>query len=354
MWNPIESYRQRQARRRIMPHARGNRTGVTTKVALIVLALILLVAALLEWRGGGVADQQLVEAVRQRGANPVELVIGGARAHRFVFLGDVTGSALPKRFAVSALEALAQDPGLDAVALAIDSELQPIIDRYLDSNPEDASILLARPRALREWEGTGREYLDVYRTIWRLNRELGADRRIRIFAIDMAGWPAESGRSPAQLARLYGQRDSAMAANIEEQLLERDPRSRVFFFVDALNALKIGGAQIQTGGAGRVETEWLAARLRTQHPGEVFTVLLDVAPGRAVPADVAAYGGTRFYDALRRSDALPARFGVRQLDAFDDRVRPIRTVTGAGISADLYPQDYRLRDVADVYVLLGS
>jgi hypothetical protein len=73
-----------------------------------------------------------------------------------------------------------------------------------------------------------------------------------------------------------------------------------------------------------------------------------------VPADVAAYSGTRLFDTLRRGEGLPNQFGVRQLDAFDGSIRPIRTVTGAGITLDLFPQDYRLRDVADVYVLLGS
>lgn len=354
MWNPIERYRQRQARRRVMPRPRRDRTGLTTRIALVVLALILLVAALLEWRGGGSADAEMVAAVRERLADPVELVVGGARAHRFIFLSDVAGSVVPKRFATTVLEALAQDPGLDAVALPIDLELQPFVDRYLDSNPEDASILLARPRMLRGWEGTDRAYLDIYRTIWRLNQQLGADRRIRIFAIDMIGWPGESGRSPAQLARLFGQRDSVMAATIDEILLERDPRARVLFFVEALQTLKIGGAQIQTGGAGRVESRWLAARLREESPGDVFSVLLDVPPARAIPADVAAYGGSRLYEPLRRGEGLPARFGVRHLDVFDHVIRPIRAASGPGISVDLYPQDYRLRDVVDVYVMLGS
>jgi hypothetical protein len=354
MWNPIERYRQRQARRRVMPRAVRARTGRTTKVGIGALIVIVTAAAILEWRGGGAGEAQLVAAVRAEAGDPIPLIVAGARAHRFVFLADVAGNALPKRFAVRVIEALAQDPGLDAVALPVDSDLQPVIDRYIDSDPEDASILLARPRALREWEGTGRDFLDVYRAVWRLNQELGADRRIRIFAIDMEGWPGEAGTSPAQQARLFVRRDSVMAANIGERLLERDPRSRVLFFVEALHVLKTGGAHIQTGGAGRVEGDWLAARLRAQNPGEVFSVLVDAQPGRIVAGEVASYRGTRFFETLRRGEGLPPYFGVRATDLFEAASRPVRTATSPGITIDIVPPDYRLHDVADVYVLLGS
>jgi hypothetical protein len=354
MWNPIERFRQASARRRVGPVPRRDRTGTTTKIAIATVLAIVLIAALLDWRGRGTADVQLVASMRQAAQDPYTLITGGARAHRFVFLGDLPGAVVPKRFAATVIERLAADPGLDAVALPVDAELQPVIDRYLDSHPEDASILLARPRALREWEGTGRAYLDIYRTVWRLNQELGADRRIRIFAIDMVGWAGDPGRSPARLARDYAVRDSVMVARITEELLTRDQRARVLFFVDGLNALKTGGARVQTGGAGLVEGEWLAARLRRAHPGEVFTVLLDAPPGRVVGGEVAVYRGTRFYESLRRADDLPDRFGVRIDESLDGVIRPIRATSAPGITVDIVPQDYRLRDVADVYVLLGG
>lgn len=353
-WNPFERYRQRQARRRIMPRARRS-VGLTAKVAVVLLALIILAAALLDWRGGGGADAALIEHARAQQVDPVDMLVSGARAHRLVFLGDVPGAVAPKRFAVEVIDAIARGPGLDALALAIDADLQPTIDRYLDSNPEDASILLARPRALREWEGTGRTYLDIYRAIWRLNQELGADRRIRILAIDLAGWPFDDGRSPSQLARLYAQRDDHMAALIEERLLRRDPRARVLFFTDGLHALKRGGANIQTGGTGVVEAQWLAARMGQLHPGEVFSVLVDAPSGRPASADVATFRQTRLHDAISRADAVPPRFGLRlDADVIDGLIRPLRTTAGPGITVDITPPDYRLRDVADGYVYLGG
>jgi hypothetical protein len=354
-WNPIDHYRKTQARRRIMPHAARSRMGLTAKVAIVLLVLILAAAAVLEWRGGSGADAALIEHARQEQADPVELVVAGARAHRLVFLADVAGAAAPKRFAVEAIEAIARGPGMDALALAVDADLQPVIDRYLDSNPEDASILMSRPRALREWDGAGRSYMEIYRTIWRLNQELGADRRIRIFAIDLAGWPFDDGRSPSQLARLFGQRDDHMAATIEERLLSRDQRARVVFFADALHTLKTGGANIQTGGTGVVEAQWLAGRMAQLYPGDVFSVLVDAPSGRPAGADVVVYRQTRLNDAIGRADGLPPRFGLRlHTPTLDDLIRPVHVTTGPGITADLTPASYRLRDVADAYVYLGG
>jgi hypothetical protein len=337
-----------------MPTTARAGLGLTSKVALALLALILVAAAILEWRGGGGADAALVEQIRAQQSDPIELVTAGARAHRLVFLGDVAGSTASKRFAIEVIDAIANGSGLDAVALAVDAELQPTIDRYLDSRPEDASILLARPRALREWDGAGRTYLDIYRTIWRLNDVLGADRRIRIFAIDLPGWPDESGRSPNQLARMFAQRDDHMAASIEERLLRREPGARVLFFIDALQTLKIGGANIQTGGTGVVQAEWLAGRMTQLRPGDIFTALLE-APGARPATEVVRYQNTRLQEAVQRGAGLPPRFGVRlNTGAFDDLIRPVRTTSAPGVTADLFPQNYRLRDVADVYIHLGN
>jgi hypothetical protein len=111
MWNPIERYRQRQARRRVIPRTVRKGTGRTTKVGIGALLVIVTAAAILEWRGGGTSEAQLVAAVRAEAADPIALIVSGARAHRFVFLSDVAGSAPPKRFAVRVIEALAEDPG---------------------------------------------------------------------------------------------------------------------------------------------------------------------------------------------------------------------------------------------------
>jgi hypothetical protein len=355
MRNPLDRLRQWQVRRRVTRHRISNRPALTPRLAVVALILIVTAALVLEWREGGRgAEAQTVEALRERAAEPLPMITGAARAHRLVFVADVSGAAAPKRFFADVLEAIARGPGIDAVALPVDADLQEHIDRYLESMPEDPAILLARPRALREWEGTGREFLEIYRRVHQLNQELGADRRIQVLAIDPEGWPPERALSPSQLARVFTEREARTRAILGERLLERNPRARILFFTDGLQALKQGGARIQTGGARHLETQWLAAALAAEHPGNVYSVLLDAPSPRAAPIHVAAYRGTTLQEAVRRARDVQGGFGVRLRDDVPTPTNAIRFTDSPGISVDLFPPNARLSDLADAYVYLGG
>lgn len=354
MRNPLDWWRHRQARRRYMPRTKPQRTGTIAKVSIVVLVLILAAAALLELQRGGGADAELVEFARENRLDALDLVEVASAARRLVFIADIPSAVAPKRFAAQAVERLATGNGLDLLVLDIDAAEQPFIDRYLATTPEDASILLARPRAIREDDGASRALVDLYRTVWRVNQDLGAHRRIRIVAADLAGWPPGRAASPHEAARLFGQRDEHMTEAVMERALARSPGARVLFFVGGLHALRSGGGRVQTGGTRPVETTWLAARLAERFPQDVYTILVDATPSRVIATEVAAYRGTDAGEVMRRG-GVAAGSGFRIGPEFDALSRtPIRVVGTTGLDFVLEPRAARMSELADAYIYFGN
>jgi len=351
MINPLERLRQRQARRRYMPQARKTGPGTTAKVAGIALLVIVATAALLELRRGGGAEAELVDHMRANAAAPIDIVEAAGRSRRLLFLADVPGAAAPKRFAADAIERLATTSGLDLVVLDVDAAEQPWIDRYLATSPEDASILMMRPRVVKESEGLARDYLDIYRTVYRVNEELGAARRVRIVAADPAGWPPTRSASPSEAAQLFGQRGPHMMQAVQERALARNPKARVFFFVDGLHALRSGGARIVTGGTSPVDATWLAALLAERYPQDVYSILVDAQPARVLTPALASYTGTSVAELLRRAGVGGNR-GSRIDDVFSAAPRPtIHTDARTGVEFTLEPRGAALRQLADAYIV---
>jgi hypothetical protein len=354
MKNPLERWQQRRARQRYMPKARRAKTGTTARLAGIALIVIIVIAALLELRGGGGAETGFVEYARAEALDPVDLAEVAARSRRFLFISDIPSATAPKRYVERVIERVALGSGLDLLVLDIDAAEQPFIDRYLATTPEDASILLARPRAIREGDGASRALLDVYRTVWRVNQELGAARRIRIIAADAEGWPPVRATSPADAAQVYGTRADRMLENVVNRAGGRNQGARVLLFVDGLQALKSGGGRVQTGGARPVDIRWLGVQLGERHPADVFTILVDAAPSRSIATEVAAYRGTAFGEPLRRA-GISGGTALRVNEAFDELTRtPIRIAGTTGLEFALEPRTTPMTQLADAYVYFGN
>jgi hypothetical protein len=337
-----------------MPRTRTTKTGTIAKVSIAALVVIIGAAALLEMRRGDGAEAELLEHARAHRLEALDLIDVAGRSRRLVFLADIPSAAAPKRLAAQAIERLALGPGLDLVVLEVDADEQPFIDRYLATAPEDASILMSRPRASRENDGASRAFVDIYRTVWRVNQELGAHRRVRIVAADLAGWPPARTVSPHETARLFGERDAHMAEAVTARALARDPGARVLFFMGGLHALRVGGGQVQTGGTRPVSVTWLAARLAERYPQDVYTILTDAAPSRAAAAEVAAYRGTAAADVMRRG-GMAAGSAFRVTEQFDVLGRsPVRVTGTTGLSFTIEPRSARFSELADAYIYLGS
>jgi hypothetical protein len=352
MRNPVERIRMRLARRRYMPRPHRSGPGTTARIAMVALVVIIGAAAMLELRRGDAEAEAFLSSLDAQAVDPMPLLTSAARTHRLLLLSDIAGSSAAKRFAAEAIDSIAHGSGLDAVALEVGSDQQQWIDLYLASRPEATSILLQHPATLHEEEGTGRDYLEVYRTVWRVNEELGAARSIRIVALDVPGWGANVA-SPSQAAERYGERDAHMVERIDERILARNARGRILFFVDGLRVLR-GTARAQTGGTDPVPVTWLAEQLDNRSPGEVYSVLLDAPPERTPAAVVARYHGTTLHERIRRAGAAPSsRFALRVDASFDFADDPMRILSMPGLTFELQPRAFRLAEQVDAYIYLG-
>jgi hypothetical protein len=354
MRNPLDWLRQREARRRYMPRPENTgRAARTAQVAAVALVFIIIAVIVLESRAGA-AETELVEHARQNAVDPLDMIEVAGRARRLLFLADISSAPAPKQFAARAIERLGLGPGLDLLVLNVPAAEQPWIDQYLATTPEDMGILLSRPRAIREDDGASRSFIDLYRAVWQVNQQLGAHRRIRIVAADHASWPPPRALSPQQAARIFGERDEHTLNAITDRALARNPGARVLFFVDGLHALESGGARIQSGGTSAVDVTWLAARLAERYPQDIFTILTDAVPNRAISPDVAAYRGTRLAEPLRRG-GIAAGTALRASPALDAVARtPIRVISAAGLDFALLPRTAAFSDLADAYIYFGS
>lgn len=320
-------------------------------VALIILIIVMIAALVLD-RETGTDLEPLIGLFERRGADPVALITDMAGGARIVIISDVAGLAEPKRIAARAVRAIAEGPGLDAVVLEVPSSEQPYIDAYLNAPEEDAAQLMNRSAAVREEAGASRDYLEIYRAVWAINREVGAARRVRIIAADVPGWPPPAGGSPTEAAELYAGRSAHMVQRMDDELLARMPDARLLVFVDGYHALQRTHGQARFAGGDAVRIEWLAERLRQREGRDARSVLLD--PGAAVAGmqSVPGYHGTELHRRLRRSVGGGA-VGVRVDETFAGVRDPILETSTPALRLEIRPAGYTLRDVVDAYVLMG-
>ena len=345
MWNPLRMF----GRRSLLPRRKYSRLGVTGVFAGIALFVMLIVGWLLEGRGNTDTQEAIAQLARNADTAVVAAIASASRANRIVILSDIHESPATKRLAVRAIDRIVATSGLDILALEVGADMQPVIDRYLDSNPEDASLLVSNERALRAPGPATRDYLEIYRKVWKANQELGADQRIQIIAADIDGWPPPRSIAPAELARRSVDRDRQMQERIRSAM-SRNPGARVLAFMTGYHALKSGTGTLLTGGSEPVQISWLGARMQQSTPEEVYSILVD-APVAGRAADVTSYSGTAIADMLERS-GITRSFVTRITPELDAVKRPLITRKSPGLSFELMPRDYRLSDVADAYVFL--
>ena len=336
-------------RRSSLPRRKYGRLGVTTVFAAIALVVILIAGWLIDRRGTNEDEDRIARIARDAEGDPVTAIADASRANRIVFLSDVHPSGATKRLAANAIERISATSGLDLLVLEVGSDLQPIIDQYLDLQEEDVSMLLRNGRALREPGSATRDFLEIYRTVWKLNKKLGADQRIQIIAADLPGWPPARSLAPAEAARKAAERD----AHMQKQILDfigLNPSARVLVFMTGFHSLKSGYGELQTGGTTPVQIAWLASRMIKSAPEDVYSFIVD-APGSGASTDITNYAGTKIGEILQRS-GVNKQLVTRVTAEFDAIRQPLVIKKTPGLTFEITPRDYRLGEVADAYIQL--
>ncbi|MGH7503140.1 MAG: hypothetical protein ACREL7_15550 [Longimicrobiales bacterium] len=341
-----------RARERYMPLPRRIRSGTTALIAIAVIVVALTIGLVLE-RGNTPRDAAMIAWAEAHATDPVQLIERATRTRPVLLLGDVVGAPAPKRLAATLIDTLGMAGRLEAVGLEVPADQQTWIDLYLETDPEDASVLLAHPRTIREDEGAGRAMLQVYRAVWRVNRALGANRRIRIIALDPSAWPPPPGISPARALAVFAQRDSIMQATLDARLFDRSARPRVLVFVDGLHVQK-SGARLATGGIAPATVEWLGARLANRGV-PIFTVIVDAARGTGAPSPVAGHRAGPLYSLLRANLSIPAAGLAFPLTGSAAPTADwLASPTGPGVGFQRLPADPRLEGRIDAWVILPN
>jgi hypothetical protein len=284
------------------------------------------------------------------GSDPVQSIVADARARRFLFIADVPGTAGSAALAGRVIERLASTSGLDALVVAVAEDQQQWINQYLRSDPEDATPLMGHPDAAG---GAGTPLLALYRDVWRINRQVGAARSVRIVAAGMPATVRARSTSPARLAGEWAERDAHMLRVLDERVLAREARARVVFFLDGLHALDTS-IVLRMEGASPVEIRSLAALLSERQPREVWSVLVDPPSRAGAPAQLATYTGTAAREVLRRENPALRSIALPIVASFGQASDWIRVTSRPGSSVTLSPPDASLADVADVYVYLQN
>jgi hypothetical protein len=258
-----------------------------------------------------------------------------------VFLGDVHPVAEPKQILAEVIDR--QDPAtaIDLLALEVAAEQQPFIDAYLRSMPEDTTLLVDNPRTLRSHWGASRDYLQVYRAVYRWNHA-NPGHTIRVSASDIRGWPIAP-LTEMMAAGGFANRDEWMARSFTA-LLKANPEWRILIFMGGYHGLQIGGGQVEVGHAQAKFDNWFCGYLK-EGGIPVYTILTDALQEQG-------HGATRVYDELatRRGE----NFAVT-LDVATDSIRqPMYEVAMEGYKLSFWPDRFPLRLAANAMIVLET
>ena len=287
---------------------------------------------------------------------PLDAVRRAVLSHPVVLLGDVHPALEPKQLLLALLADSLVATRLDAVAFEVPASAQRWIAAYLQSSPEDPSLLFRESGTLRTVWGGSDEWLAIFHRLWELQRDPRRDRALEVVAMDLPGWPDRATSARAAVS-MYADRDSAMASNLLDAIAACDGcaargGARVLAFVGGYHVLRGLEADLSIGpNNGRVI--WLATRLerRGVHP---FTVLTDGLPRAVALGGATVHGATRLYDVLAQGGWPAAPYAVETSGAFDAVARAIREPDDpTDIAFTLRPRRYRLRDAVDLFIYWG-
>lgn len=158
------------------------------------------------------------------------------------------------------------------------SELQDKLDQLVNAEVYDETLAREIMYAYNvTW--AYREYIDVYKAAWKLNRSLPpAARKFRILNLSyIYHWERFAGRTPESMKAVFpkGTADMYRAAIIEKEIFGKN--EKLLALVGTPHAYtRYGSAYFKYNGDNfyDYDRDWLGNRLYRNHPGKVFNILL--------------------------------------------------------------------------------
>jgi hypothetical protein len=283
---------------------------------------------------------RFVEFLKGEGKEPKEFVMEALGRHRVVIMGEVHHR--PRYWGFNS--SLVEDPKFPDVAGTIYMELpandQGLIDGFLAAKELDTKPVIEMLRDMLWMGWPDKPMLDFFVTVWKVNRQLPADKKLRIMLVDMER-PWNKIHKREDWGQYDVDRDKYMAENILRDIREQPEEKRNGLFIVGVGHtmlnLRHPAYPAELAGAMRA-AGW---HLREEMGEEVYALFPHKPVGDNMGGVKGYICGGLFdsaFEALeRRSVAFPLTsgpFGEQPFDAFSDR--PALGSYRDGYSAYLY------------------
>ena len=93
------------------------------------------------------------------------------------------------------------------------------------------AVLYRQAAMLRDHWGASRDYLEIFRTVWGLNRSRQEANRVRIVFADHPSWPPGAATSAEEVAATFALRDAHMLARFRETVGQSSRLARTLIFM---------------------------------------------------------------------------------------------------------------------------
>lgn len=264
--------------------------------------------------------------IARSGQEPMAYIAQKLRTHAVVALGEDHWVKDHPLFLCEVIRSVARDSSArpDVIALEFGNRLDQRLADTVAAAEVYREDLVKRilQQAPDTFGNPYREYAEVFRTVWEVNRTLPAEERMRIALLDPPYVQAWMDGEPFTYT---GSRDDAMFETIRGSIVDRE---RVLFYAGMAHT------QAQVRGTRLPGKEhyynWLSAGklLRTAYPGEVFIISLWgplMGPNGYVPTGDSTrwvrIAGGAIDEAFRLNGDRPV--------AIDTRLRPFDRLTAA-------------------------
>jgi len=167
-------------------------------------------------------EARLISHVKQNGKNPVAYVVGTFKAHDIVILGESHGCRDKLEFLAKLIPAAHRQAGVRCLATEfMRSRNNQRANRIVTAETYDPDAVMDLYRDFG-WVWGYKEYMDVFKAVWELNRSLPAKaEKLRIVGLDIAQDPMDAmpgAKNRDRVIQALQRRDKSMAETFVREI----------------------------------------------------------------------------------------------------------------------------------------